>query len=113
MFCSNSQAVRQLRVPKPGQPIRNFSIPTTAFGNDAGSFTTRLTLAKSQRVMLALSDALGVASGGISALLTVGDSISGNSCNTSSPGTFEVVQAFAGIQLSHSCGFLLFIGYGP
>ncbi|KIM48270.1 hypothetical protein M413DRAFT_63195 [Hebeloma cylindrosporum] len=32
-----------------------------------------------------MSDALGITSGGISALLTVGDSIGGNSCNTTSP----------------------------
>ncbi|CAA7258677.1 unnamed protein product [Cyclocybe aegerita] len=75
----------RLLVISPGQPIRNFSIPTNAVQNDAGSFTTQLLLNQHQRVLLSMSDATGVTAGGITSLLTVGASMSGAQCNTTSP----------------------------
>ncbi|KAJ3506021.1 hypothetical protein NLJ89_g7106 [Agrocybe chaxingu] len=75
----------RLLVISPGQPIRNFSIPTDAFQNDAGSYTMQLLLNQHQRVLLSMSDATGVTAGGITSLLTVGASTSGVQCNTTSP----------------------------
>ncbi|KAF9535396.1 hypothetical protein CPB83DRAFT_841676 [Crepidotus variabilis] len=71
-----------LLVIPPSQTMQNFSIPSSNFNNNAGSFTTQLILGENTRVMFAMSDATGVTAGGISPLLSVGSSTSGATCNT-------------------------------
>ncbi|PPQ62829.1 hypothetical protein CVT24_000523 [Panaeolus cyanescens] len=78
---------------QPLQPIRNISIPDSAFNSDTkeGSFTTQLLFAVHNRVMFTISDATGIAAGGLTKLLTVADS-KNLGCNTTSPGTNPVIR---------------------
>lgn len=70
---------------QPNRPLYNFTIPSSSFNNNAGSFTIpQLMLPQFQRVMFTMSDATGVSSGGITSLLTVGDSVGNVFCNTTS-----------------------------
>jgi len=73
---------------QPQQRLRNISIPSSAFQDNAGSFTTQLTAAKDERILLSMSDATGETAGGITEFLTVGPSANGNQCDTSKLGEF-------------------------
>ena len=50
------------------------------------SFGVFIPFPKDKTLLVTLSDATGFASGGTSQLLTVGDTVSGNNCNTTDPG---------------------------
>ncbi|KAF9568462.1 hypothetical protein CPC08DRAFT_406267 [Agrocybe pediades] len=66
------------------QPLTNISIPSEAFQNNKGQFTTQLKYAFTSRIALSMSDATGETAGGITPVLTVADSVSGKTCNTTS-----------------------------
>ncbi|KAF9051960.1 hypothetical protein BJ165DRAFT_924503 [Panaeolus papilionaceus] len=74
----------RLLIISPMQPIRNISIPDSAFNDNQGSFTTQLLFAVHNRVMFTMSDATGITAGGLTKLLTVADS-QNLGCNTTSP----------------------------
>ncbi|KAJ7783713.1 hypothetical protein DFH07DRAFT_1054901 [Mycena maculata] len=65
--------------------LRNISIPSTAFSNGKGIFSTTMPFNETDRIALTMSDSSGFGAGGSTTLLTVGKSL-GGSCNTSSPG---------------------------
>ncbi|KAI0257481.1 hypothetical protein BJV78DRAFT_1278000 [Lactifluus subvellereus] len=58
-----------------------FNIPDSAFSNGAGSFSTQLQFAKEQQFFVTMSDATGVATGGISPVLTVEAAVGSATCN--------------------------------
>ncbi|KAF9010772.1 hypothetical protein BDQ17DRAFT_1346915 [Cyathus striatus] len=87
----------QLDIIPPGGTIRNISIPSGAFQQNQGMFSTLLELPSAQTVFFAMSDATGVTAGGMSRIMTVGRSISGNSCNTTDPGVDFVFSADNGV----------------
>ncbi|EDR15565.1 uncharacterized protein LACBIDRAFT_291440 [Laccaria bicolor S238N-H82] len=76
----------QLLIIPPSGTIRTFSIPSSAYQGNSGSFSTPLLFGQNQRLMLSMSDATGAASGGISDLLTVGPPQGASQCNTTDPG---------------------------
>ncbi|KAI0307875.1 hypothetical protein B0F90DRAFT_79118 [Multifurca ochricompacta] len=63
-----------------------FNIPTSAFSNGVGSFSTQLLFAQEQQFLITMSDATGFATGGISPLLTVEAPIANATCNTADTG---------------------------
>jgi hypothetical protein len=62
----------------------NYSIPSGAYSNGQGSFSTPLPLNVTQSFLLTMSDATGFNTGGTTNLITVGES-KGGSCNTIPP----------------------------
>ncbi|KAH9944293.1 uncharacterized protein BXZ73DRAFT_96784 [Epithele typhae] len=72
-------------IPSFGTP-KNISIPNSAFTSQQGKYSTTLAYTAQQNLVVALSDASGFGSGGISPVITVGNSKSGNKCNTTDPG---------------------------
>ncbi|KAF9015091.1 hypothetical protein BDQ17DRAFT_1340470 [Cyathus striatus] len=76
----------RLIIVPPGGTTRNISIPSDAFQENQGNFSTQLQLAVNQRVFFAMSDATGVTAGGISDVSTVGNPVYGVSCNLTDPG---------------------------
>ena len=64
---------------------RFFSIPDSAFSNGQGTFATQLPIEEGKRFLVVMSDTTGFGTGGVSQLLTVGQSTGGN-CNTTDPG---------------------------
>ncbi|KAF5349899.1 hypothetical protein D9757_013613 [Collybiopsis confluens] len=74
-----------LTVVIPGGDNLDFNIPSNAFQNNQGSFSTQLPVAKSTSILFAMSDASGALTGGTSKLLVVGDSSTGATCNTTLP----------------------------
>ncbi|KAF9787272.1 hypothetical protein BJ322DRAFT_1187034 [Thelephora terrestris] len=75
-----------LLVPLYGTPS-TFQIPASAVNNGKGVYNASLNFPKDQQIFLVMSDATGLGSGGTSEILTVGSSVSGNSCNTTDPGS--------------------------
>ena len=64
-----------------------FNIPSSAFSNGVGSYSTTLQLAQEQQFLATMSDATGFATGGISPLLTVqAQTPQSSNCNTVDPG---------------------------
>ncbi|ESK87002.1 hypothetical protein Moror_12002 [Moniliophthora roreri MCA 2997] len=61
------------------------SIPSDAFVDNEGSFTSQLPVPKGTQIILSMSDATGPLSGGTSDLLTVGDTQTERICNTTLP----------------------------
>ncbi|KAJ7092658.1 hypothetical protein C8R44DRAFT_816241 [Mycena epipterygia] len=86
---------------------RNISIPTSAFNNGQGSFSTVLPFNVTDKIVLTMSDSTGFGAGGSSEILTVGKSL-GGSCNTSSPG---VAFSFILAQALQQCLPYEFSGY--
>lgn len=65
---------------------RNISVPSTAFNNTQGSYQiSSIPFLGGTQFLLAMSDASGFGTGGISNLLTVGAPVGSASCNTSNP----------------------------
>lgn len=63
------------------------SIPDANFQDNEGSFNiSALPVPNSTEIYFAMSDATGPVSGGTSRLMTVGDPLSGQHCNTTAPG---------------------------
>ncbi|EJF66791.1 hypothetical protein BD309DRAFT_873081 [Dichomitus squalens] len=94
-------------VPSYGTP-QTLPIPTNAFSNNKGTFATTLLFPKGNQIMAIMSDSTGFASGGVSPVITVGASLSGNKCNTTDPGTdftYETPLALA------QCSTYTFSGY--
>ncbi|KAF8202856.1 hypothetical protein BJ912DRAFT_1037443 [Pholiota molesta] len=61
--------------------LANITIPSSAFTNNVGSFTTApLAFSQGQRILFTISDAVGLSSGGITSVLTVGQSTSNTKC---------------------------------
>ncbi|KAF8350130.1 hypothetical protein F5887DRAFT_1223921 [Amanita rubescens] len=86
---SGGQPPFQLLVIPPNGTIRNISIPVSAFddGTGNGSYVVQqLPLPQGSQLMLSMSDAMGIFSGGTSALMTVGASPTQQVCNTTDPG---------------------------
>jgi hypothetical protein len=71
-----------LLVPLQLQVPINISIPDSAFSNGKGSFNTPLLLPQGNKFIMAMSDSSGFATGGITDVLTVGQTIGGANCNT-------------------------------
>lgn len=64
------------------------SIPDSNFQDNEGSFNiSALPIPNSTEIYFAMSDATGPVSGGTSRLMTVGDPLSGQHCNTTALGT--------------------------
>ncbi|KZT28240.1 hypothetical protein NEOLEDRAFT_1109068 [Neolentinus lepideus HHB14362 ss-1] len=70
-----------LLVPSYGTP-RNMSIPSSSFSGSSGSYSTQLPFAENSQMMAVMYDATGIPSGAVSQIMTVGQSTSGQSCNT-------------------------------
>lgn len=74
---------------QPDGTIRNISIPVSAFDNGSGNgFYTlqQLDLPQGSQLVLSMSDANGIFSGGTSAVMRVGASQTQQACNTTDPG---------------------------
>ncbi|KIJ92701.1 hypothetical protein K443DRAFT_113188, partial [Laccaria amethystina LaAM-08-1] len=71
---------RLLIIP-PGLAVRTFSIPSSAYQGNYGSFSTPLLFNQNQHLMLSMSDATGATAGGISGLLMVGPPQGASQCN--------------------------------
>ena len=64
-----------------------FNIPSSAFSNGIGSYSTTLKFLQGHQFLATMSDASGFATGGISQLLTVEAQTSqSSSCDTTDPG---------------------------
>ncbi|KAG9015356.1 hypothetical protein FRB93_013056 [Tulasnella sp. JGI-2019a] len=63
----------------------NLSIPSSAYSNGKGSYTTNLALANPEQFLLTMSDATGTGTGGTSGVLTVADPVNGATCDTTAP----------------------------
>lgn len=70
-------------------PVENISIPSTAYQNSQGLFSTTLEVARDKQVLISMSDVTGITSGGILAPWTVGPSLSNISCNLTEPGEYH------------------------
>lgn len=105
---TGGQAPFQLLItPNYGTP-HNFSIPSSAVRNTAGTFSTQLALPQGTKFLLTMSDGTGFGSGGTSQVFTVGSSVTGTNCNTTDPGTaftFELPDAL------QQCNPYTFKGY--
>ncbi|KAH7929312.1 hypothetical protein BV22DRAFT_1057011 [Leucogyrophana mollusca] len=81
---------------------RNISVPSSSFSNNAGSYTIpQLPFANKTRFLLTMSDATGFGTGGTSNVLTVGDPVGNNNCNTTNPAvafTFDLNNALQQCQ---------------
>jgi len=73
---------------------QNYSIPPSAFNNGKGSYSiSPLSLSTGTQFLLTMSDATGFGSGGTTDVLSVGNPVANNNCNTtalSTPYTFEL-----------------------
>lgn len=65
---------------------RTFQIPDSAVTNGKGSYNAPINFPVNQRLLFVMSDATGFGSGGTSLITQVGQSVSGNNCNTTDPG---------------------------
>ncbi|TFK56983.1 hypothetical protein OE88DRAFT_1650518 [Heliocybe sulcata] len=72
-------------IPVFGTP-RNISIPSSAFSNGRGSYKTQVPFTSNHKLVIAMSDATGFGSGGVSDLVNVGQSVGNVNCNTTDPG---------------------------
>jgi hypothetical protein len=87
---------------QPNGTIRNISIPVSAFdsGSKNGSYVLQqLPLPQGSQLMLSMSDAMGIFSGGTSALMTVGASQTQQACNTTDPGRRHTPSEYQNIGL--------------
>lgn len=82
--------------------MQNISIPATAYQGPQASFSTTLDLPQNQLVMFSMSDATGITSGGVSALMTVGPSVTGTTCNTTDPGEFPLLYPNALLTMKNT-----------
>ena len=57
-------------------------IPSDAYSNGKGSFSTQLPMPENTKFVAVMSDATGFATGGISPAITTGAAADGASCNT-------------------------------
>ncbi|OBZ79417.1 hypothetical protein A0H81_01012 [Grifola frondosa] len=71
-------------VPVFGRPT-TVSIPSSSVSNGRGAFQVPLQFAKGDQLLVIMSDATGFATGGVSNVLTVGDSVGKQTCNTTKP----------------------------
>ncbi|KLO13971.1 hypothetical protein SCHPADRAFT_339061 [Schizopora paradoxa] len=89
----------------------NISVPASAYDAESqtGSFSTQLSFPENQKFLLAMSDASGFGSGGISSVLTTGTSATGSACDT----TLNAVPAFtfAIPDQLQQCSEFIFDGY--
>ncbi|KDQ56631.1 hypothetical protein JAAARDRAFT_47987 [Jaapia argillacea MUCL 33604] len=71
--------------PVYGTP-RNITIPSSDYVNGTGQYSMILPFPQHQQFILSMFDATGVPSGGTSDLLTVGENVGHQECNTTDPG---------------------------
>ncbi|RDX47765.1 hypothetical protein OH76DRAFT_712831 [Lentinus brumalis] len=64
-------------------PQTSVDIPDNSFSNNKGTFTRKMPLKAGNQTVLIMSDSTGFATGGVSPLITVGDSKTGAACDTS------------------------------
>ncbi|KAG0708794.1 hypothetical protein DFH29DRAFT_341182 [Suillus ampliporus] len=88
---------------------RNFSVPGSAFSNGKGSYSIpQLPFLNGTQFLLTMSDATAFGSGGTTTVLTVGDPVAKNNCNTTGPSvdfTFDTPTAL------QQCNGYTFEGY--
>jgi len=82
---------RESRSDHPASPQvfgtpRTFKIPDSAVANGKGLYNVQVNFPVQQKILLVMSDATGLGSGGTSLVTEVGPSISRRSCNTTDPG---------------------------
>lgn len=97
-----------LLVPAFGTPF-NISIPSSAFNNGQGNYSTQLHFEESERFVAIMSDSTGFNAGGTSELMTVG-AAEGASCNTTDRGTDFVFQTPNALQQCRSFTFVEYTG---
>lgn len=97
---------RILFTPVFGTP-RNVSIPSSAFQDGKGKFSTQLLYASDQKFVISMSDAEGFGTGGTTAVLTT-QGVDGASCNTTDPGVDFSYQLNSALQ---QCRPYVFSGY--
>ncbi|OAX32054.1 hypothetical protein K503DRAFT_805557 [Rhizopogon vinicolor AM-OR11-026] len=86
---TGGQAPFQILLTPFASPMRNFSVPASAFSNGKGSYSiTELPFKTGTQFLLVMSDATGFASGGTTTILTVGSPVANNDCVTG-PGVPE------------------------
>lgn len=75
---------------QPGLDNINMTIPNSNFQDNNGTFNvSALPVPKNTKLFFGMSDATGAVSGGTTSLMTVGDSLTGQSCNTTTPGAYN------------------------
>ena len=78
---------------------RVFNIPSSAFSDGVGSYSTTLQFPQGHQFLATMSDATGFATGGISPQLTVEAQTSqSSSCNTTDPGPEFFFTSDPGLQ---------------